>query len=269
MPRLFVPYVRESYCALMLFKIPRQIERRKATPDMDLYDCVVGAYPDHIQVLKRAEASVESYTVNYADIEGFRLFRHFLLGVLTLYLKEGQVDITFNSVSVDIIFRFMEILRSRRPAGLPLPPFELSSPEPPADLDILFFNHMRDLGETFSYHGNQAALPLRLKSGSWTQKLEHSFRPRRLPATLHLRTGRELLIIQREPPEKENQESEYKYHYTYLPLADIHSICLEDEPQYQDLINCRISLAHHTFSLTFSRQNTGLCHFYQALAKQL
>lgn len=42
LPRLFAPYVRERVDALMLLKILRDIERRRATPDMELYDYVVG-----------------------------------------------------------------------------------------------------------------------------------------------------------------------------------------------------------------------------------
>ena len=59
LPALFAPYVRSEETPLMLFKIPRDIERRRATPDMDLYDYVVGAYEERLLILKRVEHTVE------------------------------------------------------------------------------------------------------------------------------------------------------------------------------------------------------------------
>ena len=43
----------------MQIKIPRDIERRKASPDMDLYRCLVTLLPEGIEILTR-EALVEA-----------------------------------------------------------------------------------------------------------------------------------------------------------------------------------------------------------------
>ena len=58
LPELFEPYVvREG--AITLMKIPRQIERRNASPDMQLYDYVIGAYKNRVSIFKRIENSMQ------------------------------------------------------------------------------------------------------------------------------------------------------------------------------------------------------------------
>ena len=59
MPALFFPYYKENNNYLMLIKIPRDIERRKAKPDMDLYDYVIGMYEEYGYILKRNGKEVE------------------------------------------------------------------------------------------------------------------------------------------------------------------------------------------------------------------
>ena len=74
LPPLFVPFVDMSKSWRMLLKIPRDIERRRATPDMDLYDFVVGADDAGIQIWSRREKAVE------ADLAGFVVPDEFVVG---------------------------------------------------------------------------------------------------------------------------------------------------------------------------------------------
>lgn len=148
-PRLFAPYIPAEPPEL-LFKIPRSIERRVATPDMDLYDCVVGAYATHICILERQEQSVFRQEVLYSDIEGLCLTRHFLQSILRLYTRTGEMTITFNTVSVEIVKRFMSLLRSKQPRTAPFPE-TLRQQQTALDLNPLFTNMLKDLradGET-------------------------------------------------------------------------------------------------------------------------
>ena len=91
LPPLFVPFVDMSKSWRMLLKIPRDIERRRATPDMDLYDFVVGADDAGVQIWSRREKAVESTRIAYRDITGIRLYQRLLHGVCTLYSAGGPV----------------------------------------------------------------------------------------------------------------------------------------------------------------------------------
>ena len=270
LPALFEPHVPSGETPLMLFKIPRDIERRRATPDMDLYDYVVGAYEERLLILKRVEHTVETITVSYAEIEGLRLFRHFLRGDLTLYLRSGEVLLPFNAVSMDIVTRFAVLIRGRYQTGeapaLPeLRPWE----QAPADLDVLFVNLLRELRQTepeARVYACQSMTSLEAKSGSFLRSLARRPRPQTLPATLHLLNRKELIVIQREVPEKKAQENEYSYHFTYLPRSGIRKVRLEESAQDRGILDCTVELAHHVSPLRFRRENREAVAFYQRLS---
>ena len=254
----------------MLFKIPRDIERRRATPDMDLYDYVVGAYEERLLILKRVEHTVEAITVSYAEIEGLRLFRHFLRGDLTLYLRSGEIRLPFNAVSMDIVTRFTSLIRGRYQTGtVPALPELRPWEKAPADLDVLFVNLLRELKQTepeARVYACQSMAPLETRGGSFFKNLASRARPQRLPATLHLLNSQELIVIQREVPEKKAQENEYSYHFTYLPLIGIHQIRLEESQQERDILDCTIELPHHAVILRFQRENREATAFYRKLS---
>ena len=265
LPPLFVSFVPEAE-PLMLFKIPRNIERRVATPDMDLYDYVVGAYEDHICVLKRVDHSVEAFSVAYADIEGIRLFRHFLHGVLTLYQKDGIVEIPFNTVSIDIVSRFTELIRQRYPSK---PVALLPEAGSPNNMDILFVNLLRDLQkeepdiQSRAYQAVQS--PKLLDSCSALQKLLFRFRPQKLPALLYLTTPTELIVILRESPSKKEAGDAYTYHYTYLPLANIRNIRISESERFQGITDCNLETSHNSISYSVDSQNQGVLSFLRSL----
>ena len=270
LPALFAPYVRSEETPLMLFKIPRDIERRRATPDMDLYDYVVGAYEERLLILKRVEHTVETITVSYAEIEGLRLFRHFLRGDLTLYLRSGEIRLPFNAVSMDIVTRFTSLIRGRYQTGtVPALPELRPWEQAPADPDVLFVNLLRELKQTepeARVYACQSMAPLETRGGSFFKNLASRARPQRLPATLHLLNSQELIVIQREVPEKKAQENEYSYHFTYLPLIGIHQIRLEESQQERDILDCTIELPHHAVILRFQRENREATAFYRKLS---
>lgn len=143
-PRLFAPYIAQGGPAELLLKIPRNIERRVATPDMDLYDHVVGAYGTHICVLTRRDDRVERLTIPYGEIEGFCLTRHFLQGILTLYLRDGKAEIPFNTVSIREMRRFTTLIRDRIEGEVP-PLERLQDRQMDLELDVLFVNMLKDL----------------------------------------------------------------------------------------------------------------------------
>ena len=81
LPPLFAPYVEHPETYRLLFKVPRDIERRKATPDMDLYDYVVGVDDSGIRVCSRREKAVETAYLPFREIGGIRLYQWLLKGV--------------------------------------------------------------------------------------------------------------------------------------------------------------------------------------------
>ena len=104
LPSLFAPCVENPEAYRMLFKIPRNIERRKATPDMDLYDHVVGVDADTIRVWSRKEKSVESVAIPLREVTGVRLYQRFLQGICTVYSQTGQTSVGYNTASSEVLW---------------------------------------------------------------------------------------------------------------------------------------------------------------------
>ena len=95
----------------MLFKISRDIERRRASPDMDLYDYVVAADDDGVHAWSRQEKTVETVRMPYEDITGIRLYQRLLHGVCTIYGESAQLRLPYNTVSADVMWRFADLVR--------------------------------------------------------------------------------------------------------------------------------------------------------------
>ncbi len=130
----------------MLFKIPRNIERRKATPDMDLYDQVVGLDCEAVHIWTRQEKAVEPIVILFREITGVRLYQRLLLGICTIYGQNGGTEIRYNTVSSAIMWKFTELIRKECPIENVAPTGiqgDLNLRE--NDVDIWLYNQMRDL----------------------------------------------------------------------------------------------------------------------------
>ena len=274
LPRLFAPYVRKRVDALMLLKIPRDIERRRATPDMELYDYVVGAYEERVVLLKRHEAAVQRTEVLYREIEGLALYRYFLQGNLMLYTAKGEVCIPFNTVSMSIMQRFVSIIRARYQTARRITSAVLcvGDPKDIPDLDVLFINLLRDMegeGETARVGAFQPEAPLASAGRDWLQKIVHPLSLRTMPSMLHMVNHEELILIRRGKEEKRAKKNEFSYEFTYIPLGNIHAIRVQEEEQYEDILRCTLDFGRHQYTFLMRGDNQGVVGFYDRLAKQL
>lgn len=263
-PRLFAPYV-PSEAPLMLFKLPRGIERRVATPDMDLYDYVAGAYPDRVLILSRREDRVEQTELAYSELEGLRVRRHLLAGLLTFCTKNGQTELPFNAVSMDIIRRFTALIRRKTLVGTPLVPDTIQAQQRPLTLDPLFGNLLRDLkaeGETPLLCAYQPEAVCAAPGHGFLDRFRHT----KLPATLHVVTPEELLVLQQEAAPGKQEKGKFIYYWHYLPLSGVRDIQTEQGENWQ---TCTVSLAHHTFPFRTELSDRDITALYTLLRSYL
>lgn len=267
LPPLFEPYFPTDEPFEMAFKIPREIERRKATPDMDLYDYVVAAFSDRILILTRQDKAVEETWVSYEGIQSVRLYRRMLYGVCTLYLRQSRVEIPFNVVSVDILMRFIRLVRAKLLADAPAYDIPQSLPDSALG-EVLFVNLLRDLrdaGEQFALGAVQKDIVVRDQKQSFVQTAIQVFRPKRLMSAMHLINGRELLVIRRGSGGQKARDSEYSYDYTYIPRRNIREISLHADEQLAGVTVCSVWLTHHRFDWQFGADNEAAVEFYREL----
>ncbi|WP_098454980.1 hypothetical protein [Sanguibacter antarcticus] len=88
-PPLYRNHPLDLERAVMVLKVPRQITRRDATPEMDLYDHLVVVDPDKIELLSRSAKGYDLLTVEHSQVAAIDYGADLLDGWLTLFTAGG------------------------------------------------------------------------------------------------------------------------------------------------------------------------------------
>ena len=231
LPPLFVPYVEHPETYRLLFKVPRDIERRKATPDMDLYDYVVGVDDSGIRVWSRREKAVETAYLPFREIGGIRLYQWLLKGVCSIYGCEGTITLPYNTVSADTFWKLLDMVRQTwlqeitASCGL-----ERDTGLVEEQVDIWLYNQMRDLRDRGIPFAADAYQPYHsdFRTGRrfpWTK-------PEEFCGTLYLHNDRELLLLRSGKPEKKG-EQKYSAEFTAIPWTALRNVSLEKSDRHE------------------------------------
>lgn len=273
-PPQFAPYCDEQNAVLM-FKIPREIERRRVKPGMPLYDYLVSAEAERLLILHRAESEIEQCRIAYQDITGLRVTRYFLQGMRWIYTRSEIHKLPFNTVSMDVIMQLILLLRQNIPHSrieIPAVPEAFSIPHLHPS-EVLFVNLLRDLaaqGEELRAGAFQKCFALHyIKRNPITALTERIKRPVQ-PSALHLLLSDELLIIEREQHSANDDKQSYGYNYTYVPLQCICGMSCADDAAYTDSRKIDIVLCGDSWiSLRLAQHEEQVLQFYQMVAQML
>ena len=264
LPSLFAPCVEHPEAYRMLFKIPRNIERRVATPDMDLYDHVVGVDDSAICIWSRAEKTVESVTIPLREVTGVRLYQRFLHGVCTVYSQAGEISVGYNTASSEVLWQFLELLRTEypgenaAPAGLP----EGAGPRE-ENVEIWLYNQMRDLRER--------GIPFRLDASQscWSAvKTGRRFpwtKPEEFAGTLYLHNDREFLLLRSGKPEKKG-EQKYSAEFTSIPWAALQGVSVTESAGHEGCVLADFRLPGGVLRTEIPSANSDALRFLKELA---
>ena len=112
-PRLYRDHPLDLDASPLVLKVPRDIPRRDATPDMDLYDHLLVLGPDRFTALSRREgARYDVREVPYTGIAAVRTSIDLLDGRLAVHtLTGGPVEVRFSGSSADVVGGFVDLLR--------------------------------------------------------------------------------------------------------------------------------------------------------------
>lgn len=137
LPRLYQGHPIDFDTARMILKVPRDIPRRDANPEMHLYDHLLVAGESALTVLTRREDEYDAVELPYARIAAVHTSVVILDGLLQLHDVEGTAPdgvalaVRYNGVSDDVVGELARILRAQalataapralvRPQGEPL-----------------------------------------------------------------------------------------------------------------------------------------------------
>ena len=118
LPRLYADHVVDFDTARMVVKVPRNITRRDASPDMHLYDHLLIAGQSELTVLSRREDEYTTTVVPYDRVAAVHTSVVMLDGLLRIYDAGGTgrsgvaLDLPYNGVSDDVVGRLARIVRA-------------------------------------------------------------------------------------------------------------------------------------------------------------
>lgn len=270
LPPLFEKYQQYVDEALMMFKIPRQIERRNANPNMHLYDSVVGIFKTNLLVLDRVENSVMERRIQLRNVQAIKKTTNLLSGELVLYTNSATVTIPYNTVSDDVMTRAAGLIRSlqhHKYVDLNLPPMAYDI----KTIEFLYVHLINDLKkddpntELIAY---QPSIELEGKRNVFAKILNWIFNRRLLQCSAFVTNGHELIVIERSASVKSNKTPDYAYSYVYLPLEYIGKASIEPHPKEQSLNQLIYGTKNYTFISAFNDNNTGIDALCKCLRAQ-
>lgn len=267
LPPLFVPYVENAGAYRMLFKLPRDIERRKATPDMDLYDYVVGADEEGIRIWSRREKEVDAVSLPFREIGGVRLYQRLLKGVFSVYGREKTVSLPYNTVSADVLWKLLALIRQTWPRESAAPSGLVRDQELAEEkIDIWLYNQLRDLRERGisllmdAYQPYHSAFP-KGRRLPWTKQEEFA-------GTLYLHNEQEFLMLRSGKPEKKG-EQKYSTEFTAIPWTALEGVSVAESEKYVKTLTASFRLEGAVLETEADPDAMGVCRYLTSLAENV
>jgi len=267
LPRLFAPYFKDDDQAIIKIKVPRDIDRRNANPEMHLYDYVIALYKDQLRILERREDDTvgESF-VNAADFMGIRIYKNLLRAACTIYSVDGATSFSFNSVSMDLVWKFANLilasLEKSNPMNVSSLPVTDAEPE-----TMLLQNMLHDLQiekPDITLAAVQKGIDVYRKEGT-AAMIERMIWKEMNPEALHLYTNKELIVLENGFFPNRAGMPDFGYTYTIVPLNKVTAVNISDSKEYSLLMDCTIYLGRNQLIYHYDVDNEEVGEFYNAI----
>jgi hypothetical protein len=270
-PRLFRDCCDKDDGYLLLFKVPRHIERRKASPNMDLYDYLIGASETCLKIFRRAGKKVVEQSVDYSDVFAVKDTHALLKGELVLYTYGEPVSVEYNTVSEDIILKLIKIIGSRisgaaRIVGMEGIPDEYDKGREDS-VDMLFENLLGKLKSS-----NPGTCLVAYEPGSeinWTRDIRSKLALNAcVPAKLAFVTDdRELIVISQELNKKNRSKETVDHAYLYVPYQNIKRVNAIPFDGEHEISIMELNAGSKTLRFVFKTGNSSVTELCRRLSE--
>lgn len=270
LPPLFVPCFTDPDEAILMIKVPREIERRNAAPGMDLYDFVVALYEDRIRILERQGSDVVKHLITAEEFRGVRIYENLLKGGCTVYSEGGAISFPFSAVSRDLLWRFADLaiekLGNKGSAGRAYNtsslPVTQTMPE-----SMFLYNMLHDIQlkiPGISLGAVQKSADVN-RRGATQASIENMLWKEMNPEALHLYTDKDLIVLENGLFPNRVGMQEFGYTYTIIPFNCISGIEVTDSKEYSLLQESILSVGSEQITYHFEIDNEEVADFYRAL----
>ena len=243
-PRLYRDHPLDLERAVMVLKVPRNVTRRDATPDMDLYDHLIIVEPERLEVLSRSGSGYGVQVIEHSQVTAIDYGTDLLDGWLTLFTTSTSVvteaaprrpalTLKFNSSSEEIVEDLVTTLR-RLALGAPEASTHGGHALPhdghavslglldlgELDVGLVTAQHALVRAEpdvrTLGFHARRTVTP---RDPELLERIVGAVRPTTLHAAIVLSSDRELHVIRRRRWVTRTRRPEHSVGRTVLFLA--------------------------------------------------
>jgi hypothetical protein len=260
-PKVFVDHYKPKESPLLLFKIPRNIERREANPDMDLYDYLIGVFKTHLLILKREGKRVKLIKIDISDIVAIKKTNCLLRGELYIYTKSDTILIVYNTVSDNIIVKTLNLIRTYYQCDK----VKLNIEPMPFNYMTIGFLHTNLINalkkqdaeiELVAYQPN---IKIKQKNQSLISKILSLFSFKNtLNSTVFVTNNKELIIVEGESFVKTKKGKMFFYSHLYLPINQIEKINIINDPENAEIKHIIIKTKNQDYKFIIDDSNIGL-----------
>ena len=271
-PPVFAPYVPAHEHAVYMLKVPRKIERRSASPGMDLYDFLVGAFEDGILILRREGSTVHSERCPYSEIQIVHFMEDLLDGRLRMVVSGRPVELRFSSVSSNVMAKLLRLIRERYAKEAKHATEAMMSTEPRPGLSFYFQGRLSEYAANlpdFRLCATQAEVSIAHTEAAGLRRLFYRLFGRRLTESLHYSDGRELVIVHHGRRFRYLRRPLYAQHTTYIPVSRITAVRWEDDPGNAEVVNLTVWTKEAEFTIGFAKGNPGISGYAAFLSRAL
>lgn len=249
-PPLFRPHPLDLAAATLALKVPRNISRRDATPDMNLYDHLIVVAADGLTVLRRTAdtAGREGFTarsVPFASVVGLRDVVSLLDGRLEVLVRDGEpVVIPYNGSGRAAVTRLVEKLRAATTSDAPstvgraLLTGAPSGAEPSmSEREVGLVNDFREITrrdpqlQAWAWHERQGVRP-RPEASNVVSRLAHLVSPMTLHGAVVAGSETGLEIVSRREWLRRGRGPEHSSGRLVIPWSRIDALVVRPHARY-------------------------------------
>lgn len=237
LPRLYRGAGIDPAAHRLVLKIPRDIERRNASPDMHLYDFLIAVDSDALIILHRQDESYDAVRIPVEQITALEDSISLLDGRLIVHTFAGPTTINYNAADPGLVRSLLRLLRQ---SYLPAPATAAPAQPQPVDLG------RRDLNLAAAGEQLLRAEPgMRLITSDrrrpagtgpgWSGQVSHLLRPMTLHASITFADQREIVLLHRRDPLSRGNETAHSVARTILPRRRITDVHVEPHEKYPQI----------------------------------
>lgn len=238
-PPIFQSFIDEAIPSVLRLKVPRTIERRQASPGMDLYDYLITFKEESFEILHRRGKEVTKKTALYKDLLAIRCSQDLLNGTVSLFTGDNTYSFPFNTVSEELIDRVMAFLVERFPK---LPSPREVEDEAGGDEKTLgphfsrLLNKERQDAPQYRCFGAQGQVSALSRNDSLFKRLWYGIIDKRTFESLHFCDGHVLKILGRGSLYRYRGRVDYTVDEIYIPLSSFGGVDWSPDPQQPDVV---------------------------------